>query len=80
MVLTNRLSSMSDSNLADCIAEDALPCYPSDQPSKPLQIEAVIKLVRLQNTLMAGTGFGKSCIPEMYLVCSSLYDFGGMRS
>jgi superfamily II DNA helicase RecQ len=37
------------------------------QPAKSLQVDAVLNLVNGQNTfLLAGTGFGKSRIPEIY--------------
>ncbi|OAV96415.1 hypothetical protein PTTG_04018, partial [Puccinia triticina 1-1 BBBD Race 1] len=37
------------------------------QPAKPLQIDTVANLAKGRNTfLMAGTGFGKSRIPEIY--------------
>ncbi|KAA1123854.1 ATP-dependent DNA helicase sgs1 [Puccinia graminis f. sp. tritici] len=68
VTLAQKLTELNDIELEKTIAEDARPCYPSDQPSKPKQIEAVMNLVRLRNTfVMAGTGFGKSRIPEMYL-------------
>ncbi|PLW28600.1 hypothetical protein PCANC_24607 [Puccinia coronata f. sp. avenae] len=68
VVLAQRILRLNNSDLAEAIAEDSRTCYPTDQPSKPLQIEAVILLVRLKNTFaMAGTGFGKSRIPEMYV-------------
>ncbi|POW12128.1 hypothetical protein PSHT_04140 [Puccinia striiformis] len=61
------LLGMDDPALINAITEDARKCYRSDQPSKPQQIEAVLNLARLRNTfVMAGTGFGKSRIPEMY--------------
>jgi hypothetical protein len=68
VVLAQRILRLSNSDLAEAIAEDSRTCYPTNQPLKPLQIEAVILLVRLKNTFaMAGTGFGKSRIPEMYV-------------
>ncbi|KAA1079365.1 ATP-dependent DNA helicase sgs1 [Puccinia graminis f. sp. tritici] len=68
VTLAQKLTELNDIELEKTIAEDARPCYPSDQPSKPKQIEAVMNLVRLKNTfVMAGTGFGKSRIPEMYV-------------
>ncbi|PLW32061.1 hypothetical protein PCASD_18452 [Puccinia coronata f. sp. avenae] len=37
------------------------------QPAKSLQVDAVLNLVNGRNTfLLAGTGFGKSRIPEIY--------------
>ncbi|KAI7950372.1 hypothetical protein MJO29_009046 [Puccinia striiformis f. sp. tritici] len=54
-----------DSKLKSAIAALALKKY--KQPAKPLQIEAVAHLARGSNTfLLAGTGFGKSRIPEIY--------------
>ncbi|PLW26266.1 hypothetical protein PCASD_25214 [Puccinia coronata f. sp. avenae] len=68
IVLAQSILRLNDSDLAEAIAKDSRTCYPTDQPSKPLQIEAVMLLVRLKNTFaMAGTGFGKSRILEMYV-------------
>ncbi|PLW10125.1 hypothetical protein PCANC_21361 [Puccinia coronata f. sp. avenae] len=66
--LAQRILNLDDYDLAKTIADDARACYPIDQPSKSLQIEAVMHLVRLKNTfVMAGTGFGKSRVPELYV-------------
>ncbi|PLW23170.1 hypothetical protein PCANC_28035 [Puccinia coronata f. sp. avenae] len=66
--LAQRILNLDDYDLAKTIANDARACYPIDQPLKSLQIEAVMHLVRLKNTfVMAGTGFGKSRVPELYV-------------
>ncbi|KAI7949556.1 hypothetical protein MJO28_008377 [Puccinia striiformis f. sp. tritici] len=41
--------------------------YPADEPPKPLQVDAVMGLIKQRNTfVMTGTGFGKSRISQMY--------------
>ncbi|PLW07727.1 hypothetical protein PCANC_25370 [Puccinia coronata f. sp. avenae] len=60
-----KVSEKNDSNLRKELAVRSLQCYKN--PAKPLQIEAVFNLVRGKNVfLLAGTGYGKSRIPEMY--------------
>ncbi|PLW58321.1 hypothetical protein PCANC_00513 [Puccinia coronata f. sp. avenae] len=60
-----KVSEKNDSNLRKEIAVRSLQCYKN--PAKPLRIEAVFNLVRGKNVfLLAGTGYGKACIPEMY--------------
>ncbi|PLW56853.1 hypothetical protein PCANC_01294 [Puccinia coronata f. sp. avenae] len=66
--LAQRILNLDNYDLAKTIADDARACYPIDQLSKSLQIEAVMHLVRLKNMfVMAGTGFGKSRVPELYV-------------
>ncbi|POW07136.1 hypothetical protein PSTT_08487 [Puccinia striiformis] len=61
VMLTMKLLAMNDTNLKQAIIEDARPCYPADQPSKPVQIEGVFNLARRRHTIVrAGTGSGKS--------------------
>ncbi|EFP76779.1 uncharacterized protein PGTG_02240 [Puccinia graminis f. sp. tritici CRL 75-36-700-3] len=68
VTLTNDWLEMNDEQLREAIIEDARPCYPETQPSKPLQVDAVMGLVKKRNTfVMAGTGFRKSRISEMHL-------------
>jgi hypothetical protein len=60
-----KISKKNDVSLAKAIEEKALLIY--GHPAKPLQTKAVVNLVRRKNTfLLAGTGFGKSRIPEMF--------------
>ncbi|PLW54679.1 hypothetical protein PCANC_11665 [Puccinia coronata f. sp. avenae] len=60
-----KISEKNDVSLAKAIEERALLRY--GNPAKPLQTEAVVNLVRGKNTfLLAGTGFGKLRIPEMF--------------
>ncbi|KAH9448797.1 hypothetical protein Pst134EA_028094 [Puccinia striiformis f. sp. tritici] len=60
-----KLSDKKDEALKAAIAAAALEKF--KQPAKPLQIQAVFNLARGKNTfLLAGTGFGKSRIPEIY--------------
>ncbi|PLW17289.1 hypothetical protein PCASD_18370 [Puccinia coronata f. sp. avenae] len=60
-----KISKKNDVSLAKAIEERALLCYRN--PAKHLQTKAVVNLVRGKNTfLLAGTGFGKSRIPEMF--------------
>ncbi|KNF00196.1 hypothetical protein PSTG_06606 [Puccinia striiformis f. sp. tritici PST-78] len=67
VTLTLKLLQMNDSELTDAIIEDAAPCYSPDQPSKQLQVEAVLNLIRIRHTFVrAGTGFGKSRVAEIY--------------
>ncbi|PLW55461.1 hypothetical protein PCANC_07071 [Puccinia coronata f. sp. avenae] len=60
-----KVSEMNNHNLSKHINQLALEFYA--QASKPLQVETVINLVNGRNTfLLAGTGFGKSQIAEIY--------------
>jgi hypothetical protein len=60
-----KTSAKNDVALAKEIADRALKRY--KKPAKDKQTEAVLNLVRGKNVfLLAGTGFGKSCIPETY--------------
>ncbi|KAA1074978.1 ATP-dependent DNA helicase sgs1 [Puccinia graminis f. sp. tritici] len=63
--LLKKIADKKDAGLKAAIRQNALNDY--GQPAKPQQIETVFHLARGQNTfLLAGTGFGKSRIPEMY--------------
>ncbi|KNE98931.1 hypothetical protein PSTG_07776 [Puccinia striiformis f. sp. tritici PST-78] len=60
-----KLFKKRDDKLKQHIADASLSRY--GEPSKQLQIEAVFNLVEGRNTfLLAGTGYGKSRIAEMY--------------
>ncbi|KAH9446746.1 hypothetical protein Pst134EA_030652 [Puccinia striiformis f. sp. tritici] len=60
-----KLFKKRDDKLKQHIADASLSRY--GEPSKKLQIEAVFNLVEGRNTfLLAGTGYGKSRIAEMY--------------
>ncbi|OAV85297.1 hypothetical protein PTTG_30631, partial [Puccinia triticina 1-1 BBBD Race 1] len=60
-----KISDRNDEGLKSAIGQTALDRY--GQPAKDLQIETVFHLARGKNTfLLAGTGFGKSRIPEIY--------------
>ncbi|POW11102.1 hypothetical protein PSTT_05547 [Puccinia striiformis] len=52
VTLTLKLLQMNDSELTDPISEDTAPCYLPDQPSKRLQVEAVLNLIRLRHTFV----------------------------
>ncbi|KAI7955518.1 hypothetical protein MJO29_006917 [Puccinia striiformis f. sp. tritici] len=63
--LLQKIISQDDRYLSGAIAQRALDKY--YVPAKPLQIQTVVNLVRGRNVmLLAGTGFGKSRIPEMF--------------
>ncbi|KAI7953767.1 hypothetical protein MJO28_006314 [Puccinia striiformis f. sp. tritici] len=67
VTLTMKLLAMNDTDLKQAIIEVARPCYPADQPSKPVQIEGAFSLARRQHTFVrAGTGSGKSRVAEIY--------------
>ncbi|KAA1076884.1 ATP-dependent DNA helicase sgs1 [Puccinia graminis f. sp. tritici] len=54
-------------DLHQAIIDDCLPRYPSNEPPKEVQVNAVKSLVGGKHTfVMAGTGCGKSRISEMY--------------
>ncbi|PLW50005.1 hypothetical protein PCASD_01351 [Puccinia coronata f. sp. avenae] len=58
---------MDRDKLRECIKAGAKKKYGGQRP-KSLQVDAVMSLVELRHTfVMAGTGFGKSRIAEMYL-------------
>jgi superfamily II DNA helicase RecQ len=60
-----KIYEKNDTDLKTHIEKVSLDFY--GQPSKPRQTEAVINLVKGRNTfLLAGTGFGKSRIAELY--------------
>ncbi|KNE97851.1 hypothetical protein PSTG_08873 [Puccinia striiformis f. sp. tritici PST-78] len=59
---------LTDDDLRKAITSNASSCYPADEPPKPLQVDAVMGLIKQGNTfVMAGAGFGKSRISEMHL-------------
>ncbi|PLW11440.1 hypothetical protein PCASD_24655 [Puccinia coronata f. sp. avenae] len=63
--LTKKILVMDQDTLAQCIVAQSEAFF-GNKP-KPLQLEAVISLVRDRNTfVLAGTGFGKSRIAELY--------------
>ena len=63
--LLKKITGLKDIPLAKAIEDRALKQY--NQPAKPLQTECVVNLVRGRNVfILAGTGFGKSRISEMY--------------
>ncbi|OAV96362.1 hypothetical protein PTTG_26366 [Puccinia triticina 1-1 BBBD Race 1] len=58
---------MEEDDLQQAIVDDCLPRYPSNEPPKQVQVDAVKSLVHGRHTfVMAGTGCGKSRISEMY--------------
>ncbi|PLW28070.1 hypothetical protein PCASD_22605 [Puccinia coronata f. sp. avenae] len=60
-----KLYEKSDKKLKEHIRNVLLETY--DQNAKPLQVDAVFNLAQGRDTfLLAGTGFGKSRIPELY--------------
>ncbi|KNE96418.1 hypothetical protein PSTG_10251 [Puccinia striiformis f. sp. tritici PST-78] len=60
-----KIAAKKDQDLRVEIAKISRERY--GQEAKPLQIDAVVNLVRGRNTfLLAGTGYGKSRIPELY--------------
>ena len=63
--LLKKITGLKDIPLAKAIEDRALKQY--NQPAKPFQTECVVNLVRGRNVfILAGTGFGKSRISEMY--------------
>ncbi|OAV97399.1 hypothetical protein PTTG_00135 [Puccinia triticina 1-1 BBBD Race 1] len=65
ITLLKKIIKKPDASLSAAIGEQALARY--SVPAKPLQIETVLNLARRRNVmLLAGTGFGKSRIPEMF--------------
>ena len=70
VTLDERFSRLDDADLYLTLHLEALERF--DQEPKPLQLETVMSLVKRRHTfLLAGTGFGKTRIAEMYL---SLFD------
>ncbi|OAV98880.1 hypothetical protein PTTG_25548 [Puccinia triticina 1-1 BBBD Race 1] len=58
---------MEEDDLQQAIVDDCLPRYPSNEPPKQVQVDAVKSLVHGRHTfVMAGTGCGKSRISKMY--------------
>ncbi|KNE88413.1 hypothetical protein PSTG_18187, partial [Puccinia striiformis f. sp. tritici PST-78] len=65
VTIRRKLDEMKDESLKYYIKTKAFEKY--QQEPKPLQVEAVFNLARGLNTfLLAGTGYGKSRISEMY--------------
>ncbi|OAV93510.1 hypothetical protein PTTG_27299 [Puccinia triticina 1-1 BBBD Race 1] len=63
--LYKKLYEKSDEKLKEHIKKTSIENY--KQEAKPLQVEAVFNLCKGRNTfLLAGTGFGKSRISEIY--------------
>ncbi|KAI9631390.1 hypothetical protein KEM48_014440 [Puccinia striiformis f. sp. tritici PST-130] len=59
VTLTMKLLAMNAADLKQAIIKDTRPCYPADQPSKPVQIEGAFNLARRRHTFVrAGTGSG----------------------
>ncbi|KAI7949093.1 hypothetical protein MJO28_007914, partial [Puccinia striiformis f. sp. tritici] len=67
VTLTVKLLAMNDTDLKQAIIEDARPCYPADQPWKPVEIEGAFNLARRRHTFVrAGTGSCKSRVAKVY--------------
>ncbi|KNE95090.1 hypothetical protein PSTG_11567 [Puccinia striiformis f. sp. tritici PST-78] len=67
VTLERRWLNKNDEELREAIIADASPCYPADQPPKPIQLNTAMGLVKQRNTfVMAGTGSGKSRVSEFY--------------
>ncbi|PLW24221.1 hypothetical protein PCASD_10484 [Puccinia coronata f. sp. avenae] len=65
VTLLKKMVEKPDGSLSTAIGHRALSRY--SVPPKPLQIDTVVNLARGRNViLLAGTGFGKSRIAEMY--------------
>ncbi|KAA1139188.1 hypothetical protein PGTUg99_037228 [Puccinia graminis f. sp. tritici] len=65
ITVLKKIAEKNDQSLRNEISTLLLKHY--NQEAKPRQIDAVFNLVRGRNTfLLAGTGFGKSRIPELY--------------
>ena len=63
--LEDRITQLDDATLYEFLHQDAVRRY--DQEPKPLQLDTVVSLVKHKHTfLLAGTGFGKTHIAEMY--------------
>ncbi|KAA1118078.1 ATP-dependent DNA helicase sgs1 [Puccinia graminis f. sp. tritici] len=63
--LLKKMLEKSDDSLGNAINEQAIKKYSA--PAKTLQIRTVVNLARGRNVfLLAGTGYGKSRIPELY--------------
>ncbi|KAA1071809.1 hypothetical protein PGT21_019949 [Puccinia graminis f. sp. tritici] len=66
ITLSENVLKMDEKKLREHIAKEAESFYKGQTP-KPLQLDAVMNLTELKHTfVMAGTGFGKSRIAEMY--------------
>ncbi|KAA1098563.1 hypothetical protein PGT21_036513 [Puccinia graminis f. sp. tritici] len=66
ITLSENVLKMDEKKLREHIAKEAELFYKGQTP-KPLQLDAVMNLTELKHTfVMAGTGFGKSRIAEMY--------------
>ncbi|PLW18536.1 hypothetical protein PCANC_16183 [Puccinia coronata f. sp. avenae] len=65
ITLLKKMTEKSNGSLSNAIGHRALSRY--SVPAKPLQIDTVVQLARGKNVvLLAGTGFGKSRIAEIY--------------
>ncbi|EFP83283.2 ATP-dependent DNA helicase sgs1 [Puccinia graminis f. sp. tritici] len=63
--LYKKIYEKTDEKLKEFIKQTSMDTY--QQEAKPLQVDTVFNLARGRNTfLLAGTGFGKSRISEMY--------------
>ncbi|EFP91556.2 uncharacterized protein PGTG_17610 [Puccinia graminis f. sp. tritici CRL 75-36-700-3] len=63
--LYKKINEKTDEKLKEFIKQSSMDTY--QQEPKPLQVDTVFNLARGRNTfLLAGTGFGKSRISEMY--------------
>ncbi|EHS64606.1 hypothetical protein PGT21_013414 [Puccinia graminis f. sp. tritici] len=63
--LYKKIYEKTDDKLKEFIKQASMDTY--KQEAKPLQVETVFNLARGRNTfLLAGTGFGKSRISELY--------------
>ncbi|PLW25719.1 hypothetical protein PCANC_25927 [Puccinia coronata f. sp. avenae] len=66
LTIPSTITQLDDERLEDHVRNLTKMAFPGDEP-KPLQVKAVAILARCRNTfLMAGTGFGKSRVAEMY--------------
>ena len=65
VLLDKEILQLNDKHLFDYIRRNSEQRF--HQPPKDLQLETVVSLAKRQHTfLLAGTGFGKSRIPEMF--------------
>ncbi|KAI9618863.1 hypothetical protein H4Q26_012117, partial [Puccinia striiformis f. sp. tritici PST-130] len=59
VTLERRWLNMNDEELREAIIADASPCYPADQPPKPIQLDAAMGLVKQRNTSPNGAETAK---------------------
>jgi superfamily II DNA helicase RecQ len=65
--LAKKWTDVEEIELKQAIVNDCLPNYPENEPSKPVQVDAVANLVHARHTfVMAGTGCRKSRISEIH--------------